>query len=330
MSAFLNSQHLDALAHKALEHYPFTQEVQARLHTLSENATYYVHSGRKAYALRIHRNGYHSDADILSELAWIDALGKSGIEVPEILRGQDGEWLQQIQVPGVAPHSVVMFGWIEGEEPGAGQLRPVLKRLGQITSELHQQARQWQRPAGFTRPSWTTATMIGEEGLWGRWREAPYLGERGIGLIDDTVAALAEQTQAWGRKPERTGLIHADLRFTNLLVAPQHTRIIDFDDCGMGFYLHDLAATVSFHETDPALPGWLEAWLEGYTETTHLSDAELAMVPTLIMRRRLQLLAWSASHKGAPQADSLGRGWTDDTLALCQRYLAGRPVGALV
>ncbi|WVM92198.1 phosphotransferase [Halopseudomonas pachastrellae] len=44
-------------------------------------------------------------------------------------------------------------------------------------------------------------------------------------------------------------MIHADLRLTNLLRHQQQTRVIDFDDCGQGWYLHDLAAALSFEET---------------------------------------------------------------------------------
>jgi Ser/Thr protein kinase RdoA (MazF antagonist) len=43
------------------------------------------------------------------------------------------------------------------------------------------------------------------------------------------------------KRPERLGVIHADLHFGNLLRTRDGMSAIDFDDCGRGFYAHDLA-----------------------------------------------------------------------------------------
>ena len=51
-----------------------------------ENAVFSVATkSAERYALRIHRYGYHTDAELRSELQWIQALDAEGIDVPSIV-----------------------------------------------------------------------------------------------------------------------------------------------------------------------------------------------------------------------------------------------------
>ena len=58
-----------------------------RLINVSENATYLVHDPDQGPSiLRVHRLGYHSRAEIESELAWMDALrAEAGVRTPQVL-----------------------------------------------------------------------------------------------------------------------------------------------------------------------------------------------------------------------------------------------------
>ena len=64
--------------------------------TISENATYVVEDDRngRRLVLRVHRPDYHSEAEILSELAWIAALREEGVvETPRPVPAEDGTLL---------------------------------------------------------------------------------------------------------------------------------------------------------------------------------------------------------------------------------------------
>lgn len=77
------------------------------------------------------------------------------------------------------------------------------------------------------------------------------------GIIKETLARVRDALTHYGKDSQRYGLIHADLRLTNLLLLNGETRVIDFDDCGFSWYLHDLAAAISFVGIIPARPrGW--------------------------------------------------------------------------
>ena len=80
---------------------------------------------------------------------------------------------------------------------------------------------------------------------------------------------------SFGTGPERFGLIHADMRLANLIVGKGRIWLIDFDDCGFGWFLYDFATALSFIEDHPQVPKLKEAWIEGYTDFLPLSRGEI-------------------------------------------------------
>ena len=120
---------------------------------------------------------------------------------------------------------------------------------------------------------------------------------------------------------ERFGLVHADLRLANLLIDGNKLGVIDFDDCGLSWYMYDFAAAISFIEEDPIVPDLQHSWIEGYRDFAHLSAEDEAMFPTFIMLRRILLTAWLASHSETPTALELGASYTDGTLRIAETYL---------
>ena len=59
---------------------------------VSENATFLVRDPEAAPSvLRVHRLGYHTEEEIASELAWMDALrAEAGVRTPRVLPAADG------------------------------------------------------------------------------------------------------------------------------------------------------------------------------------------------------------------------------------------------
>ena len=140
----------------------------------------------------------------------------------------------------------------------------------------------WRRPAGFVRKVWDFETTLGASPHWGDWRRARGLAPDGRALLE-RCAGAARWLAAHGSGPETFGLIHADLRLANLLVDGDRLGVIDFDDCGFGWFLYDFAAAVSFFEHDPAVGGLAEAWTAGYRRVAPLAEADCAALPALVM-----------------------------------------------
>jgi len=326
----LTTAALTALACSALSRYPAYLQGKLSLLCRSENATFLLEAAGQRYALRLHRGNYHQRADILSELRWLDALRETGIVVPQAIADREGRLVQDLPLEDGSVRHAVLFHWIEGEMPGTDVDPRAFRQLGNITARLHQQSKSWQKPADFQRIIWDHQTMVGAQSHWGDWRDAPGLKREDCGVVEQAIVRVGEELALFGKDPSRYGLIHADLRLTNLLLHKGETRVIDFDDCGMGWYLHDLAAAISFVEHHPRAAEWVDNWIQGYEQVAHIDDAELALVPTLLIQRRIQLLAWVGSHAQTEMAQSLGPRWADHSVRLCHRYLetCELPIGA--
>ncbi len=295
---------------------------------LSENATFALGdpaAGRELI-LRVHRVGYSSAQEIQSELAWMSALRRDGvIDTARPLPGRDGEWVQTLESPSGRPSRyAVAFERLPGAEPNPGSDAVAwFERLGEVTARMHRHSRAWTLPAGFCRKRWDLAAMVGPRGLWGPWRAAIGLNPAGAEILERTLALIRRRIEAFGSGPERFGLVHADLRLANLLVDGEELRIIDFDDCGFSWFIYDFATAVSFIEHEPIVPQLLRAWCAGYRRTAPLSEEEMAEAPTFIVLRRILLTTWLASHGEVPFALKFGAAYTEGTVMLAQRLLAG-------
>lgn len=313
-----------AVAEAALRSFDLAPDSTLRLLNLSENATYAVEDAAtgKQSILRVHRKNYHERHEIVSELIWLDALRHgSGINVPTVLPARDGSPVVTVDHAGT-PRHVVHFDMVPGAEPDAESLTVYdFQTLGSITAALHDHARRWTRPSGFGRFSWDWEHSLGEHGRWGRWQDAIGVGPSETVILDRARRLLQDRLAAYGTGPEQFGLIHADLRLANLLVDGESITVIDFDDCGFGWYFYDFGTAVSFMEDDPAVPEWQDAWASGYRSRRPLPASDEAMLPSFVLLRRLLLLAWMGSHTHSRESQEMSVTYTAGSCALAEHYL---------
>ncbi|HWO08189.1 MAG TPA: hypothetical protein VNN80_01875, partial [Polyangiaceae bacterium] len=144
-----------------------------------ENAVFRVAAddGRR-YAIRVHRAGYHSDAELRSELQWMQALCADGFDVPELIPTRRGHLFDVVSHPDIPePRQVDLFGWIDGRQLGSVEggvegdvetLAGTFHTIGVLAARLHNQSSRWRPPPGFTRQAWDVEGLVGEQPLWGR------------------------------------------------------------------------------------------------------------------------------------------------------------------
>ena len=299
---------------RALPLYGLPADTPLTLLNRSENETWRAGD----LILRLHRQGYHTKPEIASELAWLTALQDlPGLRAVRPMAGAQG------LVTEVQGRCIVGFAPIDGQELQPGDdLAQWFAPLGEITARLHLQSRGWTRPTGFARKRWDVQTILGPQPHWGHWLQAPGLDVAGKALLTRATDTLADHLHAYGTGPETFGLIHADLRLANLMVDTQGLTAIDFDDCGFGWWVYDLASALSFIETDPRLPDLIARWCDGYTRIARLRPEDRAMIPAMIFLRRVLLTAWLATRADSDTAQSLGgAAYTQGTLALAEGFL---------
>jgi len=302
--------------------------VTATLINVSENLTYRLEGADRRRILRVHRPGYHTRIGIESELAWLAAVGaQTDLSTAVAVPGRDGRLVQQARF-GETRH-LVMFEHLSGRHFAPGEpLAPLFRQLGAQTARLHRHAKDWARPDWFERPAWDEAAVFGDGATWGNWRDAPNVTADVRAVLERVETVVVRRVSAYGKGADRYGLIHADLRLANVLAEGDRLHLIDFDDCGFGWFGYDFAAAISFMEDAPQIPALKAAWVAGYRDVSPLPAADVAMLDTFVMLRRLALLAWIGSHREATEPQALAPHFAHGTARLGTRYLESAKIAS--
>jgi len=301
------------------------ENAQCTLINHTENATFRIDltNGAKKI-IRVHRSGYNSERAISSELTWAKALRvDAGVRTPVAIAGANGCVIQTAVLGATdSAQFMVLFEYETGREPNENDdLVSSFSDLGRLAAIAHNHVQHWALPSEFERLLWDAQTILKSDGLWGDWRAAPGMCPEYRPIFDQLDALLRERLHKFGQDKQRFGLIHADMRLANLLIDGDKIKLIDFDDCGFGWYLYDFAAAISFIEDSPAIPALKEAWLMGYRSERELSKEDEAEIDTFIMLRRMALTAWIGSHNETPFAQSLAGDFVSRGAILARDYL---------
>jgi Ser/Thr protein kinase RdoA (MazF antagonist) len=298
-----------------------------------ENMTFRVDGGgRGRFALRVHQAHYRSDAAIESELAFMGELAKHGVATPELVPAADGSRFVVAESRAVPePRQCDLFAWIDGRPlRAAGEAAPLdapeLARaygeVGRQAAAIANVAEAWDRPPGFTRPAWDAEGIFGERAHLGDFRKLPRLTGSMRALLEALAERLRADLDAFGTTPDRYGLGHGDLLPENIMVCADGIRLIDFDDCGEGWSLFELATAVFDLLGEPAFDPCLGAMLAGYRERRALPEAHLAMLPAFLLARALSYLGWSASRSHLQKAKAIEPRLLASLEAYAPAYLA--------
>jgi len=248
--------------------------------------------------LRIHREAYHSEEAIVSELTWLKFLYESGLHVPKLLNTEDNQLFSKESMDD-SYRIIDVFAWIEGttlaesiDELSQSDIKSLYFKLGETVAQLHKLSSQWQRPDDFQRHHWDIDGLVGDNPFWGRFWELEALTHEQQKLVLDARTYLQTRLGDYPQTAENYGLIHADLNADNLMLSGDELYIIDFDDAGFGFYLFELATILhgirerAFYEVAK------DALLEGYKAFKVLSQEELVLLEDFGLARALSFLGW--------------------------------------
>src|SRR5579872_1871783 len=107
-------------AKEALRAYDCHPDSTVELLNVSENATFLITDPDLGPSvLRVHRLGYHTEPEIASELAWMDALrAEAGVRTPRVLPASDGQRVVTVPETSSRERHCVRFEFLPGTEPG--------------------------------------------------------------------------------------------------------------------------------------------------------------------------------------------------------------------
>ena len=284
---------LRQLADAVLEKFGFNQYRLTFLQHLV-NTTFRLDCNQRRYLVRIHRA--KTRRAVASELAWLEALARETtvpVQMPQ--RSLDGEMIVLDEKIGtLKPYPVTVLSWLEGQILPQDHRSPHhFYKLGQLVAKLHNHVQHWKPPFELDRPVYDSASLIRSDSVFGEesvtYKQLPEDIQEDLQRLHEQ---LQEVEQRLGKSLDQFGLIHSDLSFGNVLFTAEEVLPIDFDDCGFGYYLYDLAVILAGPWEKPGFQQRRKALLDGYREICDLPNEHLSLIPTLMAMRASSLGQW--------------------------------------
>jgi Ser/Thr protein kinase RdoA (MazF antagonist) len=224
-----------------------------------------------AYALRICRPGWRTDTDLRSEARWLEALAREPeLAAPRPLTSRRGDYLVTAEAPGVPePRRCVVMSWVPGAVLEGPRLTPEnLRKMGELSARLHQQAAAFVPPPGFTTRQMDTLYARGEAAmLWNETCDEAFTPQTRA-IFERTQTRVMTAYRKRYADPEGRRVIHNDLWHGNIKVYHGVLHPFDFEDTVWGYPVQDIA--MAFQDLMQAVPAeafepLMAAFREGYT-----------------------------------------------------------------
>ena len=270
------------------------------------------------FALRINLNASRPTEEVRAEASWVEAIAlETDVLVPYPQRTVEGDLVATVPCADLdRPVTVVVYEWLEGRNLGTSARPGHVRELGRSAALLHDHASTWRLPAGTNRPVFDSLLMDADDHLTGL--EAPWYSNELRVLVADARAhlddvlgtALTPTSGEWH-------LIHGDLHLWNARLTNRGVAVFDFDDCGVGTPVHDLAISAFYMRQHDGLEA---AMLDGYRTARELDLGDGSVFEAHIASRSLLLLNDVAGSINASHVEML-HGYADKTARRLRHYL---------
>lgn len=284
----------ETLIRAAREHWSLG-DAEITLVAARENRVYRVCAATQCYALRLHRPGYRSIAEVHAEFLWMEWLAEHGLSVPAPIKSFD-----DCHVKSFSGTLVDLLTWVEGVPLShLTATEAHYHGLGVLLAQMHALADQWQPPEAFVRHTWD---LVGEQPSWGRFWENPQLTPAQQQQLRTFREAAGQRLEALPAAD--IGLIHADLVPDNVLYHHGKLTPIDFDDGGYGYRLFDVATVTlrSYRMCDD--DRLAQAAVDGYCSLRPLDRQSLQFFEAL---RACSYIGWNISRMNEEGATKRNR-----------------------
>jgi Ser/Thr protein kinase RdoA (MazF antagonist) len=238
----------------------------------------------RLFALRINTNSPRTPENLRAEIAFVRFLAEDGrVKVPHPIENIDGDFYTSIlhDASGRMFHCV-LYSWILGEELEDEPTDEQLYALGAAMATMHLVS------PGFTLPDGSVLPTF-DDPLW--WTEDFLLSEKSVldaeakELITQALSAIKSGVSKFYVNAT-PGIIHADMHGGNVLWHEGSLSVIDFDDCGLGLPLQDLATALYYLDT----PEQDAAFRRGYESIAPIPECSNKEMKLLFLQRRIVLL----------------------------------------
>ena len=274
-----------AIAQKALEGYELRAE-RVRLINSGFNATFRVDTDKgEKFALRININSHRTPANVRAEVSWTEALSRE--ETLTVARPQEtlaGGLIGEVRSEYfTSPRPVVLYSWLGGRDVCDVETSEKFWATGVAMAHLHAHTRQWVLPARASAPRldnplWGAVNRLDDHHLPLPPADIAFLRS----ILDQSTTVI---NRVW--KGSDGQLIHADLHTGNMKWYRGRLAVLDFDDCGVGLPVQDLAVATYYLRDNQEYESALR---EGYGSVAALPLVNADDFEWLVAHRNVLLL----------------------------------------
>lgn len=249
------------------------------------NATFkVVTKDGQRFALRININSPRSIENLKAEIAWVNFLAADArVIVPHPISSADEQYFVTLNYGSKeSEFKCVLYSWLDGEEIGDDPTFEQLRSLGAAMATLHLSSKDFQLPVDaqlpiFRDPLWETKDfLLSSKSVLEP--DAKALVAQAMAVIKSEIDTLYDQ--------HSMQIIHADLHGWNVKWHNNKVAVFDFDDCGFGLPVQDLATAIYYLDT----PEQDAALKEGYASIADLPDYTENQMQMFLIQRRIILL----------------------------------------
>lgn len=265
-----------ALATYIIEQYQLPAHTKCQLFRTGINHTYIVSANETQYALRVYSHGWRVLPEIDEELRLLNTLKAKGISVSFPIPDKEGKLIQTISAPEGTRYAV-LFSFATGnkirfmDENTCFSIGQLMANMHLITAKKSIGRIQYDHNTLLLAPYYEAKRFFSEN--------LPEM--QFIKLNNERIQSQFEpsNTQNLPR-----GIVHLDIWYDNMaIVNEEHITLFDFDFCGNGPLLLDIAyfSKQLFHiEPDKTVyERKAQAFLKGYKSVRPLSSDELSLIP---------------------------------------------------
>ncbi len=258
------------------EKYGLSTATNCKLFRTGINHSYIVSDKDQQFVFRVYSLDWRSELEISEEIRLLNLLKENNLPVSCPLPAMDGNCIQKIQAPEGLRYGV-LFSYAQGKKVRSFSNETIF-HIGQLIAGIHKVTAQVQLKR-FDYNAHTLAALPYQYAS----QHFPETNEemrfvKRAGEVIKYVFANAETDNL------RNGVVHLDMWYDNMHINSEtDITIFDFDFCGNGWLLHDVAYfTMQLFHVEPdqhAYKEKLKAFFEGYESITKLSAEEKKLLP---------------------------------------------------
>lgn len=250
-------------------------------------------NGCRRYVLCVYDPYYFSESELASELILLRSIRReTALSIPEPVPDLNGALLSNVHTDNDGDRWLcALFNWVEGRRVYSQLTGLNMQRVGRYMASLHKYSMAFTPPPEFDRPSFDGSDIFGPAMMKNLGRISSRLTPNDYARLTAVLERVRQAFKYASADSRYFGLIHGDCHPGNLLLHKHEIGALDFDDCGWGYYLYDVAVLMSYLEEESNSSDLKAGLLDGYGSLQPLGPESGWLLTTFIAAHRLRQTA---------------------------------------